>query len=162
MTDLRCGGHDKFSQDPGPLTSHLAAGCHRRFSREDMLQAKAHFAQKGFWPKSKAFGLFWKQTKVLLQCKPISSQTPPPSSQLFTLQLIKWGCLLSEDKVGYLLHLGAPECQRCTEFGEILAANKPEHMSAGSGTGGCAATTLSDPSSFGFCCSSALPPTPGV
>ena len=58
LTDLRCGGRDEFSQDPGPLTSHLAAGCHRGVSREGMLQAKGHFAQKGFWPKSKAFGPF--------------------------------------------------------------------------------------------------------
>lgn len=44
-----------------------------------------------------------------------------PHLQLFTLQLIKCGCLLSEDKVGYLLHLGAPECQRHTQLEKILA-----------------------------------------
>lgn len=44
-----------------------------------------------------------------------------PHLQLFALQLIKCGCLLSEDKVGYLLHLGAPECQRHTQLEKILA-----------------------------------------
>lgn len=64
-----------------------------------------------------------------------SLRAPSPST-LFALWLIKWGCLLSEGEVGYLLHLDASKCQRCSEFGDILAGNEPEHMSAGSGAGG--------------------------
>lgn len=76
-----------------------------------------------------------------LPCQPLSAKVNPlalwllPVSPLplpaLTLQLIKRGSLLSEDKGGCLLHLGAPECQRCTESEKILAGTKPKHMSAG-------------------------------
>lgn len=62
--------------------------------------------------------------------------SPLSSSRLFTLQLIKCGCLLSEDKVGYLLHLGAPGCQRRTQFGEILAGTKLSICLQGPGRAG--------------------------
>lgn len=98
-----------------------------------------------------------------LPCQPLAAKVNPlalwllPVSPLplpaLSLQLIKRGSLLSEDKGGCSLHLGAPECQRCTESEKILAGTKPKHTSAGSGAGGWAAATSGDLSSFRFSCS---------
>lgn len=59
-----------------------------------------------------------------------------PSPRLSLLQLIKCGCLLSEDKVGYSLHLGVTECQRRTQFEESLAGSQPSMCLQGLGWAG--------------------------
>lgn len=49
---------------------------------------------------------------------------------------------MSEDKVGYLLHLGAPECQRRTQLEEILAGISQAYVCRVQG--GRAAATVGD------------------
>ena len=104
-----------------------------------------HPPDKARAPPCPASGLLKRLIPSLCGCSP---RPPPPPPRFFTLQLIKCGCLLSEDKVGYLLHLGAPECQRRTQFEDTRAGKKSKPMSAGSRAGRPAAATPCDPQSF--------------
>lgn len=100
----------------------------------DSASLSSHPPDKAGQPPCPASGLLQR----LIPSLGSGLATPPlPRPRLFMLQLIKCGCLLSEDKVGYLSHLGATECQRHAQFEEILAGNEAEHMSAGPGQAGC-------------------------
>lgn len=47
-------------------------------SQEKVCSRQKHTLQKGFCPKSKTFGPFQRQAKVLLQCKPVFLPGRPP------------------------------------------------------------------------------------